>query len=386
MRKLVGTMALLAALCALVLPTRSPAQAKGEDVVKQVLDAWAKRRKAIKTARYRFKGTETYARGSLTMKKKSAHPSVRAIFPPEDSEFPLSGVFLADFTQARFRGEKTFSILMSSRGAFRRKHEVLFAVGEKSTVGEPREANTSQDYTPADTQPDVYKLGGPDGFLVDQELEPLLLAHGYPSQQGLTEAISTRVATAYDSSKWRHLSNQAHEGRSHVVVATVPDGSKDGFNDEYWVELAREGFISRWRLLLNGEVIVSADIVSQRVDGHWLPSGWRLDRFSVRGGGRQHYRSVEVRCEVAAIDQPIARSAFEAELKEGMVVYTDSGQYFSVGSDNTTLVPLGASTTIRTWTPWLIGLCVLAGLAGAWWYWRSRGRAISPAADPSVSG
>jgi hypothetical protein len=355
------------------LAAQQPADA---EVVKQVLDAWQKRRQAMKSVFYRVEGTEIYAKGSMTEDHPIAHPRVRKEFPSEDLSLPAKKEYTFEFQSGKVRKERRIQVLNAPLGEFAPYVEISFFDGKKVTVYHPRDDNTSDVYTPSVMQPELILHKGGTTHLLEQDAYPVLLAHGYPILYNQSADVAGFFDRPIESSRFYYHERGVIEDRRCVIVRTVPEAGKLGIFDEFWVDLKRDGAVLRWQASKRGVPYIRYDIRYRQVDGNWLPASWEFDLFPTRNGRPEFRRGERLKVIDVQVNPTISATTFVAPKKHGMVVTdTTALGVYVIGSDDRTLVPFGQSTSVWRWWHFM-GAVVLSGTLLAlviWWFRRRPG-------------
>jgi hypothetical protein len=344
-------------------PTVSAQQGGDDDVVKQVLAAWQKRRQAIKTVAYKVEGVETYVKGSMTENSPEAHPRLRKDFPPKDVSFPKRMAYAFEFSTGKVRKEQRDHILNISLGAFVPKTQYILFDGKTTKIHTPRAENTSELYTPSEAQPDLWVYPTGTHFVLDQNDYPILFAHGYPHFYNRAIDPVGYFERPLQPSVLRFHQRGAIGDRACVIVRSVQEAGKYGLFDEFWVDLERDGAILRWQAYSRGRVYIRHEIRYRQAERHWLPESWQFDLDALDDGRNQFTTGERMKVTAVQIAPGFSSSLLTVPLKQGMVVrdaYTSEGGRFVVGTDDRTLVPFGQSTQVWRWWHWL-GIALLGG-------------------------
>ena len=332
------------------------AQEPGEtDAVKKVLEAWQKRRKAMKTVAYKVEGVDHYAKGSMTEDSPQAPPLLRKEYPPEDKSFPIRVEYMINFTEGKIRKERRFSILSVPLGGFRPKTSIQLFDGQKATLYEPRDENTSEVYTPVSSQPELrlYKNKGGRSFILMNEEYPILFAHGVPPAYNTGIDVTGYFDKTLDPSLFRYHERGTIGDRGCIIIRTVPEVGRGGAFNEFWVDLERDGAVLRWQAYRQGTATTRHEISYHLVDRNWLPQSWHFDRFATQNGHQLFIRGQQMNVVDIKIDPSFSSATFTVPQKQGMVVSDTQCGTFVIASDNRTLVPYGQSTHLWRWWHWI---------------------------------
>lgn len=364
----------------LILVASSPAQTGSDaSVVRQVLDAWQRRRTAMKSVAYTIEGVQTHGKGALTTKEADAAPNLKTTFPPDDLPLDMKVVYTFDFKEHKARIETTDYILMMGMGVFVPGKRTAFFDGHDTTLVTRREDNTSDLYTPIPSQPDMHVYKGGTRHLFFRESYPILAAHGIIEPYSGTMDEAKMFDESIDASLFRFQQWSTLEGRKCAIVRTKPEAGELGVFEEFWVDLERESAILCWKLIRGGNVTSQLLITYQQVEGNWLPRSWQYDLYALRRGTTPKYmRTDRMKVIDIQIDPPLTRRDFIAPRRHGMVVSNTRGDSFVVGSDDETLVPYGASTQIWRWWHWVGLFLLLAIPIGGVAYWVRRTQPTGP--------
>ena len=205
------------------------------DVVKQVLDAWQKRRKAMKSVMYKVDGLETYPKGSMTEDTPQAHPRMRKNFPPNDVTFPTRTEYMIDFPKGKIRKERREHILHEPLAEFCPRTRIQLFDGKKVTLYEPREENTSELYTPSENQPELllYKEKGGTRFILRTDDYPILFAHGLPPAYNAVIEIGGCFDRPPESSLFRFHDRGSIGDRVCIILRTLVDVGPGGASTSF---------------------------------------------------------------------------------------------------------------------------------------------------------
>jgi len=352
------------------------AQQPGDaDVVKQVLDAWQKRRKAIKAVMYKVEGVEIYGKGSMTEDDPRVHPRLRKNYPPEDVSLSTKTEYTFDFPSGKIRKERRNYILNVVLGEFCPRTSIELFDGKKATLYEPRTENTSDVYTPSAAQTELILYKGGITYMLQIDEYPMLFAHGFPTLYTKTVDVTGYFDRPIESSLFRFHDRGTIGDRACVIVRTVPEVGQLGVFDEFWVDLERDGAVLRWQASLRGATCARHEVAYRQLGGHWLPQSWQFDYFPTENGRQIFCRGERMKVTDIQIDPPLSAETFTAPRKHGMVVSDSQGGRFVIGSDDRTLVPYGQSTSVWRWWHWL-GVTLFCGaiLVGVIYWFRRRPR------------
>lgn len=334
------------------------ASASEEVTVKRVLDAWNKRRHAIKTVMYKVEGTEVYAKGSMTEDDPRAHPGVRKQFPPKDLSFPKSFRYSINFTSGAIRKESRCSMLSVSKGVFLPEISTVYFDGKSAKVMMPRESNSSEAFPLSRAQPELKLYEGGKEWALSQDDYPILFAHGRPQLHGSMIDAVGYFDRAIKAEEIRVYGHAYVAERKCAIVRSVPLARRSNRVDEFLVDLDRDGAIVRWQAL-SGEVpFIRYNVNYSNVNGYWLPQSYQFDLFPMENGRRVIVRSENMKITEITVNPTLPNDFVTPSLKPGMVVSDPKGDLMTVASDSSSLVPYGHPTHTWSWWHWCVAIAV----------------------------
>ncbi|MBY0232638.1 MAG: hypothetical protein K2W96_25440 [Gemmataceae bacterium] len=301
--------------CALALAACHPLMGQGgkqtaehRALVKQVFDAWRKRRAQHKSVRYVVKGER------LLLKETNFLPDndlgrKAGWHPKQDKRSSRECSLLIDLVRSRHRMETKESILDPTEEDLETKRSIVTAFNGKQLVQanlrDPGEARRS-------AHDGVITTGNLRGNGFPTHDWPPFLAHGIvPTAMthlnpGGFDVKPDQAETYVHGTAW-------HKGRECIVLRTEPDHLIGRGFDEFWVDMKRGGAVLRYVWYVDGKMVHDLD-VRYGDEAGWPLSGWT---FTLQNNGKTT-QVHEMRVESCEPDAVLAADSFDVRLAPGM--------------------------------------------------------------------
>jgi len=245
----------------------------------QIVRTLKDRGKGVKSLFVEVAGDVIVPRGCYS----DAYPAETAgkgILPSQDYTYKESITLLLDFENNRVRKHSKDRMFVVKNADFAPLDTLQICDGKQIKVFQPRERNTSAEYTPAEYQPDLYvQRDAYKGLLFSPADYPVFFALGYLVTPGQSpNAKRLRVPLHEDELRYEGDGTVADRQCSIVRSKTSLLSGEMGF-DEYWIDTGHDGAVVRWVRYMGGDVATKIDADYRHVDGGWQPAGWTATIF-----------------------------------------------------------------------------------------------------------
>jgi outer membrane lipoprotein-sorting protein len=297
--------------CSLYIPCTARAQAPDPRLERMFAD-WKERQEDFKSVRYEIDGARVTARGSGT---DSMGRPVKPEKPPRDISCPVHWVFLIDFTTGRYRREVNEVLYEVGTGKSYPRITLDAFDGSLIRGAMPRQANTTKNFTPSPSAPDVVTISGNLRAVPFQsEYLPIFFGHGIIRTMG-HEIFAGGFANQPDIANFHIHGNAVHSGRSCVVIRNQALKLSTTSYDEYWVDTGRKSSIVRYVEYSGGKVFNDISIDYKDVRNHWLPARWVFTHYNLGRTSFLDRMTAEVK-----IDPDFSDADFKFDASPGMLV------------------------------------------------------------------
>jgi len=292
---------------------------------------WARQRTMTQTVRYEITSEVIIPAGRFNEDVERTSTANQNV-PARDYHYPKKVVLTLDFAKSRYRSEVQDEVFNGSEGLFHPNFLTKSFDGTIPKALAPRDKNSGNGHIPPETGPELY-IGSRDlstysGPFFDADLLPVFLSHGFISTAPDPRNLSRTIECARLSAHGYALQG----GEKRLVLRT--SATRSGQVDEFWVDPAREGVITRWLRVRPGYLVSQADIHYQSLEAAWVPRGWEMTSYydkdlmdmSCAARVTAFSRNLVVGPETFQLDR---------ETRPGMVVKDNSagGQLFRVAGD-----------------------------------------------------
>lgn len=351
---------------ALALTWCGMATAQADAVVTKVLDAWQKKRTAVKSARYNLSGTSKRTPASLSLPASDASPE--AIKRIRLRPTPVSATILLDLEKYRYRiewREETLSLIVYD---FVPEFRIHTWDGKEFRGAMPREENS---LGPGNSDLSIV-TGHMSRLYLETMFEPVFSGHGLVPTVN-SPLVPTGFPPRHDPEFFQHQGNVPRGGRNCVVLRTEPVNSYPGLTDEFWVDATQDYSVVRHVSRSGSNPSSQIDIDYQRTALGSTPKRWTLTSLI---GGRVD-SIIDLAVTDVEFNVPLSDNDFTIPIRPGMRVdklkYPDAGsgldlempakETYIVEADGT-LKQVGASgfTTLE-------GRQLPPDSRHPWWHW-----------------
>ena len=239
-----------------------------DSVMAQILADWKRRRTAIKTVRYVCEGTMTYPKGAFNHYEEIEGTGD---MPAEDYTFDAKQIWAFDFRDKLVRNETHSQAVDLAAKQFIPSVSTTAYDGKFIRRIDPRELNSSDDYSPSDRQPEFYDEMT-SGTVIHGAALPILFAHGYVP--AMFQSDQSRYKYRIPDKEFFAIAETEHAGRKCIVVKTMPIRPKTF--QEFWVDTGRSSIVLQWKRWLDGNLDFDGETEYRETKSGWFPNAFNV--------------------------------------------------------------------------------------------------------------
>ena len=295
-----------------------------QDHVSRAWDLWQKRNQSMTGIAYEAKGKAGVTKGAWTDMLGAAGP-----IPLNDHISDVSLAVSIDLANRRSAKHATQILYSTKSKQVEQQHYVNLYDGVVFQTFVPRDFSYRLGAAIDKYSPDirVKQASSLDTFFDPNDLPILMSLAIMPKNTRYPSPLDFKLAA--DKNDFVFTSNATVDGREHTILRTQPASSGGNVFCEYWVDLDRQGVVSRHVLFANDTPKFQCDIKYVEQEGLWLVDEWKC--VTLQSQAIERWQEFKVHSRT--INPTFSLADFHVEPVAGQIVQNDASSTIVVKGD-----------------------------------------------------